>query len=212
ETAATLGDRGQHRQQDRPEQRVVLARAHPGMGTCEDRRRGLAPKVVDRVARVGEATQGRRLLVDETADERPVLVERRPAAACRMLFEGEGKLRAALDGERRETEGAQRLIEVRSTQRHGVSYAPAGRSPTSPYTPRGWASPRRPSSSPPSSSLPAQERRYSSTPSETRSGIRRPGRARSFSSSRSRSRSTSCRSDACAAPAARADARRLNPA
>ena len=89
--------------------------AEPGVRAREDRGGRLAPKVLDRVARVGQAAQRRRLLLDEAAHERPVLVERRPAAR-RVLLEGERHLRAALGRERAEAERAQGLVEMRGAQ------------------------------------------------------------------------------------------------
>ena len=100
EPAAALGDRGEHRQQNRPEERVVLRRADSRVRVREDRRGRLAAQVVDRVPRVGQPAQRRRLFLDEAAHERPVLVERRPAAR-RVLLERERQLRPALDRERR---------------------------------------------------------------------------------------------------------------
>jgi hypothetical protein len=93
----------------------------------EDRRGGLVLQVLDRVARIGQAAQRRRLLLDERAHERPVLVQRR-AAASRMLLEGERDLRAALGRERREAERAQRLVQVRGAN-HVSCYAPGGSPP-----------------------------------------------------------------------------------
>ena len=81
------------------EERVVARLAEPGVCAGEDRGSRLAPQVVDRVARVGQPPRGRRLLLDEAADERAVLVERRPSG--RVLLERERDLRAALGGERR---------------------------------------------------------------------------------------------------------------
>ena len=112
----------------------------------EDRGRRLAAQVVDRVARVGQPPQRRRLLLDEAAHERAVLVERRPVAR-RMLLERERQLRAALDGERGEAEAraATRRDAVRAATPHAsvtrarglVSYlAGAGTS-----TPSGWRRP-----------------------------------------------------------------------
>jgi hypothetical protein len=46
------------------------------MRTREDRCSRFALEIVDRVARIGQTTEGRRLLLDETSNERPVLVER----------------------------------------------------------------------------------------------------------------------------------------
>jgi len=113
EPAAALGDRGQHRKQDRPKERVVLARAHARVRVREDRGGGLAPEIVDRVARVRETPKRRGLTVDEATNKRPVLVERR-AVARRMLLERKRELRAALDRERSEAERSQRLVQVRS--------------------------------------------------------------------------------------------------
>ena len=67
----------------------------PGVRAREDRGGRLALQIVDRVARVGQPAQRRRLLLDEPAHERAVLVERR-ALARRVLLEREGDLRAAL--------------------------------------------------------------------------------------------------------------------
>ena len=108
------------------EEGVVAGRPEPRVRVREDRRRRLAAQVVDRVARVGEPAQRRRLLRDEGAHERPVLVERGPVAG-RVLLEGERKLRAALGGERREAERAQGLVEVRCPDRHESFYAAARR-------------------------------------------------------------------------------------
>ena len=134
EAAATLGGPRQHRQQDRPEERIVAGVADPGVGAREDRGRGLALQIVDRVARVGQPAQGRCLLLDEAADERAVLVERR-ACSRRVLLERERDLRAALGRERAEAEAAQRLVEMRCAKRramraHVRQYAPRGLSPT----------------------------------------------------------------------------------
>ena len=71
----------------------------------------------------GQPAQRRRLLLDEAAHERPVLVERRPAAR-RVLLERERQLGPALDRERREAEAAQRLVEVRCPERHALSWRP----------------------------------------------------------------------------------------
>src|SRR5581483_8872164 len=125
ETTAALRDRTQERQQDRPEERVVLARGETRMCAGEDRGRRLTAKVVDRVARVRQAAKCRSLLVEEAPDEGPVLVERR-AVARRVLLERERQLRTALDRERRETESAQRLVEVRCPKRHAAQLRDRG--------------------------------------------------------------------------------------
>src|SRR4051794_41576264 len=59
----------------------------------EDRRGGLTLQIVDRIACVGQPPQRRRLLLDERAHERAVLVQRRPLAR-RVLLERERHLRS----------------------------------------------------------------------------------------------------------------------
>ncbi len=87
------------------------------MRAREDRGRRLPLEVVDRVPRIREPAKRRRLLLDERAHERPVLVERRPVRR-RVLLEGERDLRAALGCEGSQAERAQGFVEVRSSQRH----------------------------------------------------------------------------------------------
>ena len=108
EAAAALGRRDQEREQHGAEERLLLRRARPGVGAREDRRGGLAQKLVERQERVFASCQLVRARLDERAHERPVLVERRPRA-LEVLFERERELvalleRAAEEDERAETE------------------------------------------------------------------------------------------------------------
>ena len=75
----------------------------------------------------GKATQRRRLLLDEAAHERAILVQGRPLGS-RVLLERERDLRPTLRRERGKAERAQRLVEMRGTQ-HAVIYAPGGSLP-----------------------------------------------------------------------------------
>src|SRR4051794_14342495 len=93
----------------------------------EDRRGGLTLQIVDRIACVGQPPQRRRLLLDERAHERAVLVQRRPLAR-RVLLERERHLRAALGREGAEAERTGRFVEVRRAQ-HAVNYERRGSSP-----------------------------------------------------------------------------------
>ena len=73
------------------------------------------------------------LLLDEAADERPVLVER-GAAAGRVLLEGEREISAAVQlleesAERAEAKGPETVEELRSAHDHNCAYAVLGSSP-----------------------------------------------------------------------------------
>ena len=129
EPAAALGRPGQHRQQDRAEERIVAGGAEPGVRAREDRRGRLALQIVDRVARIGQPAQRRRLLVDEAAHERPVLVERRSARASRAPRTRTGPARRA---RRRTPRGRRRA----GTRRGAERAAPRGA-----VTRRGGSSP-----------------------------------------------------------------------
>src|SRR5262249_7153594 len=92
------------------------SRVHAG----EDRRGRLAGELLEGESRVGQLLEPVRPGLDERTDERPVLVERRPARR-RVLLEGELESRASLLlerelGEGAETEQAQGAIEVRRPQ------------------------------------------------------------------------------------------------
>ena len=78
EAAARLGDVGDERQQDGTEERVLGVGVR--VGAREDRRRRLAAERLERDRRVAAAEQPSAARLDEAPDERPVLVERRPAA------------------------------------------------------------------------------------------------------------------------------------
>ena len=109
EPTAALGRPREHRQQDRAEQRIVAGFAEARVRAREDGCRRLAAEILDRVARIGQPAQRRRLLLDEPLHERAVLVERR-AVARRVLLERERHLRSALGGERGQAERAQGLV------------------------------------------------------------------------------------------------------
>ena len=83
EAAAALSSPRQHRQEDRAEERVVVRLREPRVRPREDCGGRLAPQVVDRVTGVGQPPERRRLLLDEPAHERAVLVQRRPVAWSR---------------------------------------------------------------------------------------------------------------------------------
>ena len=136
EAAAPLRGPGQHRDENRAKERLVAGVADPRVGAREDRRRGLPLQIVDRVARVRQPPQRRRLLLDEAAHERPVLVERRPFPG-RMLLERERDLRAALGRERRRgrTRAATRRDAGREA-RPGVTRAAGRLLPGTPGTSR----------------------------------------------------------------------------
>ena len=121
EAAAGLGDVGEQRQHDRPQERLVAGLA--GMGGGVDGSGGLAAKILDREPRVGERAQPLGPRLDVAAGERPVLVERaRPARG--VLLERERELVTACDvvreqREARQTEQAQGAVEVRGAHGHG---------------------------------------------------------------------------------------------
>ena len=116
ETTAALGRPRQHRHEiERKSASSSVSEAR--VRSREDRGGRLALAVVDRVPGVGKAPQRRRLLLDEAADERPVLVERR-AVTRRVLLERERNLSPALRRERGEAEAAQRLVQVRCPESH----------------------------------------------------------------------------------------------
>src|SRR5262249_17838819 len=125
EAAAALRDRSEGRQEDRPEERIVVALPEGRVRVREDRGGRLAPEILDRVARVGQPAQGRCLLRDERPDEGPVLVER-GAVPGRVLLEREGQLGSALGRVRREAERTQGLVQVRSTDRHATALRDRG--------------------------------------------------------------------------------------
>ena len=81
EAAARLGDVGHERQQDGSEERVLGLGVR--MSTGEDRRGRLAAERLERDRRVAAAEQPSAASLDEAADERPVLVERRAVPASR---------------------------------------------------------------------------------------------------------------------------------
>ena len=101
------------------------------MRAREDRRRRLAPQLLERDRRVFPLRELRAAGVDVRADERAVLVERWPAARA-VLLEGERDLRALLDllreeAERTQAEGPEHAVERRRS--HTPRYAPGGSSP-----------------------------------------------------------------------------------
>ena len=129
EAAAPLGDGGEKRQEDRAEERVLVRVAEPVVRAREDRGGRLARQVVKSVARVRQSAQRRRMLLDEAAHERAVLVQGRSLPG-RVLLERERQLRPAFGRERGKAERAQGLVEVQSSKRHAGDYAAGGSSPT----------------------------------------------------------------------------------
>ena len=130
EPAGALGSPRQHRDEYRAEEGVVGRLGQTRVRAGEDRGGRLALEVVDRIARIGQASQRRRLLFDETPHERPVLVERRPVTR-HVLLERERHLCAPFGRERGEAKRAQRFVEVRSAeQSHGVQLRAGGLPPT----------------------------------------------------------------------------------
>src|SRR5207245_7054674 len=114
----------EQREQDAGEEPVVVRRARTCMRAREDRRRRLALEVVDRDARVLATREPVRTNLDERADERTVLVQRRPVER-RVLLEGERDVGAVVDvpeqsAKGAEAEAAERAIQVRST--HGTGF------------------------------------------------------------------------------------------
>ena len=91
EAATALGRREQERQDDRAEECLVLVRARPCMRAREDARRGLAPQVLDREARVLAPRERGRARLEEGAHERAVLVQRRTSERL-VLLERERKV------------------------------------------------------------------------------------------------------------------------
>ena len=66
--------------------------------------------------------------LEKAADERPVLVQRRPAERL-VPLEGEGQVLVHEEAERGQREAAQRAVQVRSAHGHAVRYCAAGPSP-----------------------------------------------------------------------------------
>ena len=90
---------------------------------------------LDREPRVLSAREALRPRLHELPDERPVLVQRRAPGAF-VLLEGERQLGAVAevaveDGEGAQTEGAQRVVEVRRADAHGGAYDPGAPGPPS---------------------------------------------------------------------------------
>jgi hypothetical protein len=103
------------------------------MSPGEDRSRRFAPKLVDGDAGVLSGAQRRLALLDEGANQRSELVQRRPSTLD-MLLEGERKLGAFLelateDDERSKDESAQERVEMRRAYGHVSGYAAGGTSP-----------------------------------------------------------------------------------
>ena len=107
------------------------------MGLREDRRRRLARELLEREPGVLAPAQQRLALLDEAADERAELVERRPAALD-VLLEGERELGALLElaaehDERAEDEATEERVEMGRAHGHGFPYAAGGASPLDPH-------------------------------------------------------------------------------
>ena len=133
EAAAQLGRAHQERQQNAAEEGFVVVGARTRVCAREDRRRGLAPKLVDGELCVWTSAQRVRARLDERLDERPVLVERRPVVGA-VLLEGEREVGAAFQllqkrTERAEGKGPQGLMKLWSAHDHELTYAVFGSSP-----------------------------------------------------------------------------------
>ena len=138
EAAAGLGRGDEERHDDAAVQRTILVRAAgSGSGSRvrarEDRRGRLARELLQGDRRVLPARKPRRARLDEPAHERPVLVERRPAAAA-VLLEREGDVGTALHllrepAKRAEAEAAEGVVEARRAERHARHYGAGGPSP-----------------------------------------------------------------------------------
>jgi hypothetical protein len=114
-----LGDVGEERQQDRAQQRLLLA-ALGGMRGRVYAGGRLAGQLLDRDPRVRERAEPVRPCLDVGAQQGPVLVE-----PTRMLLEGERDLVAGLDvrgqeGERSQAEAAQAFVQVRGAHGHDL--------------------------------------------------------------------------------------------
>ncbi len=106
-------------------------------GVClgEDRRRRFTTQLLDGEPYVLARAQHRLALLDERSDQRPQLVQCRPAPLD-VLFEGERELGALLelppeDDEGSEDESAQEWVEMRRANGHASRYAASGASPAS---------------------------------------------------------------------------------
>ena len=133
EAAARLGGRDEQTDEDGAEERLVLRRPRPGVGTGEDGCGRFALQLLERDQRIVASAKPRCALLDERPHERPVLVQRRPPAVL-VLHEGDRQLGALVElaeqiGERAEHEPAEGVLEMRSANGHGFGYAPAARIP-----------------------------------------------------------------------------------
>ena len=103
----------------------------------KDRGCRLAAQLVERDEGIVSGAQTRRPFLDEAADERSVLVERRPVTEA-VLLEREGQVGTALvelpeeEGERPEGEAPQGELKVWRASRHLSGYAPEPQLPASP--------------------------------------------------------------------------------
>jgi hypothetical protein len=134
EATTSLGGRHEQPEQDRAEERIVLARIRPCVRPGEDRRRGLALKLLERDQRVLAAAQPPLARLDEAAYERAIFVQRRPVALD-VLFERERKWLAVVhlahqEGERAEDEAPERVVEMRRAGGHETHYGGGGASPS----------------------------------------------------------------------------------
>ena len=121
EAAARLGGGDEQRNEDRAPERLVLADPLVGVRAREDARGRLVLERREGLARVLAQGEPPGPLLDEGADERPVLVERR-AVRARVLLERDREVGAALEleaevEERAEAEPAERREELRRARR-----------------------------------------------------------------------------------------------
>ena len=75
EAAARLGDANEEIKKHRPEEGVVRVASRAGVRACVDRCGRLATELVERDLRIAPPSEDGRTLLDEVANERPVLVQ-----------------------------------------------------------------------------------------------------------------------------------------
>lgn len=113
EAAARTGNAQQEVEQDGAEERLVLRRVTTRVRSGVDGGSGLASKLLERDQRVVAIPETAGSRLDELADERSVLVERRPVAAL-VLLERKGSDSPASSSSRRRYANAP-SVNARST-------------------------------------------------------------------------------------------------
>src|SRR5918995_2698922 len=127
EAAASLSRLLQQREQHRSQQRAARARPSVGVRLREDRGSRLSFELRQCGLCVHERREPPGAGIQEGANERAILVERRPTAAV-VLLEGERQIAALVqlakrDGEGGEAERPERLVQMRCSD-HPSAYAP----------------------------------------------------------------------------------------